>query len=318
MADEPTQPNEPTSDSEQSEGLLYHYTDQNGLDGILSSDLIWATHSQFLNDLTERKIGFDIYHRVLERVLNSKQRSLPGSIDVWKKILSNYFEATEAYTVSFSGDRDNEKPGQAGDRLSQWRGYTSGRQGYCMGFRRRSIDEIAKTLPKALYLAGFLEDCDYSTESMTDDIESSTREHFDNILTIKDDYFKSHPLEASYRPYDDPDVHAAIRKYAGDMLLQCSIFKHSGFIEENETRMIVVFINGVSNCNLIEYRTGHIVQTPYIKIPIGIRQDSSLSRILIGPSANQEQAVAILRIRLLQMGLPDVEVVPSIIPYRNW
>jgi hypothetical protein len=311
---EPQQTGNPTKP----EGLLYHYTDQNGLDGILSSDCIWATHYRFLNDLTERKIGFDIYHRALEKVLNSKQRSLPGSIDVWKKILSNYFEASEAYTVSFSRDRDNEMPGQAGDRLSQWRGYTSGRQGYCMGFRRRSIDEIANILPDALHLAGFLADCNYSTETMTNKIESSTREHFDNILTIKDDYFMKHPLDTSYRPYDDRDVRTAIRKFAGDMLLQCSIFKHSGFEEENGTRLIVIFVNGVSKCDLIEYRPGHIVQTPYIRIPIGIRQDSSMSRIVIGPSANQEQTVAILRVRLLQMGLPDVEVVPSKIPYRNW
>jgi hypothetical protein len=105
------QEHQPTEDQAKP-GLLFHYTDQNGLDGILSSDCIWATHYRFLNDLTERKIGFDIYHRALEKVLNSKQRSLPGSVDVWKKILSNYFEASEAYTVSFSRDRNNEKPGQ--------------------------------------------------------------------------------------------------------------------------------------------------------------------------------------------------------------
>jgi len=34
--------------------LLYHYTAQTGLDGILSSDSIWATHYRFLNDTMER------------------------------------------------------------------------------------------------------------------------------------------------------------------------------------------------------------------------------------------------------------------------
>lgn len=37
--------------SEQAEPeLLYHYTDQQGLDGILSSGEIWATHYRFFND----------------------------------------------------------------------------------------------------------------------------------------------------------------------------------------------------------------------------------------------------------------------------
>jgi hypothetical protein len=33
--------------------FLYHYTTENGLDGILKSDSIWATHYRFLNDLSE-------------------------------------------------------------------------------------------------------------------------------------------------------------------------------------------------------------------------------------------------------------------------
>lgn len=173
-------------------------------------------------------------------------------------------------------------------------------------------------LPDRLQLAGFLADCNYSTEIMKDRIESSTREHFDRIIGIKDDYFKKHPLEKSYRPYDDGGVRVAIRDYASNMLLQCSIFKHYGFEEENETRLILIFVVGASDCALIEYRPEHIIIAPYIKVSLGIREDSSLSRIVIGPSDNQEQAVTILKFRLLQMGLPDVEVVPSTIPYRNW
>ena len=102
-----------------SEGLLYHYTDQRGLDGILASDTIWATHYRFLNDLTERKIGFDTYLNAIEKVLNSRQHLLPGSIDAWRKIALNYFEASAAFSVSFSRDRENEKTGQAGDHYGK-------------------------------------------------------------------------------------------------------------------------------------------------------------------------------------------------------
>ena len=34
-------------------GPLYHYTDSNGLLGIMRSRRLWATHSQYLNDASE-------------------------------------------------------------------------------------------------------------------------------------------------------------------------------------------------------------------------------------------------------------------------
>lgn len=34
-------------------GLLYHYTSQHGLLGILGSQAVWATNTHFLNDPTE-------------------------------------------------------------------------------------------------------------------------------------------------------------------------------------------------------------------------------------------------------------------------
>jgi len=38
------------------EGLLYHYTNQKGLLGILKEKCIWATHLRYLNDMSEGEI----------------------------------------------------------------------------------------------------------------------------------------------------------------------------------------------------------------------------------------------------------------------
>lgn len=149
-------------------------------------------------------------------------------------------------------------------------------------------------------------------------IESQIREHFDRIQAIRNEFFRQHPLELTYSPYNDPNAGSAISEFAGKILFQSSVIKHAGFEEENETRLIVIFVDGVSDCNLIDFRPGHMGQTPYIKIPLGIVENLSLSRIVSCPSASQEQAFAALRIRLSQMGLRRVEVVPSKIPYRNW
>jgi len=44
---------------------IYHYTDVNGLIGLISSGCIWAIHVNRLNDLSENKHGFDL---VMEHV----------------------------------------------------------------------------------------------------------------------------------------------------------------------------------------------------------------------------------------------------------
>jgi len=51
-------PNEPE--------FLYHYTDQNGLIGILKHKCIWATHSQLLNDLSKYRIVFNALQRKIK------------------------------------------------------------------------------------------------------------------------------------------------------------------------------------------------------------------------------------------------------------
>jgi hypothetical protein len=319
MVDQTVQQEEAADDSAKPEKLLYHYTDQKGLDGILESGCMWATHYRFLNDSSERKIGFGIYSKAVEKVVNSKKNLFPEGPDKWNEVLSNYFDLTDAYTVSFSKDRDDENIGQAGDRLSQWRGYTSGTQGFCLGFINQSIAERASNLPGDLGLFGQLENCNYSEIDMASKIEIYTNELFKEMEQINDRYFASHPHEKNFQIIEHEGIKVSIRKYASNMLLQCSIYKHPGFEEENEARLIAIFVKGGSaDSNLIEFRPGKLGQTPYIEIPLGIRQQkSSLKRIIIAPSPNMEQVVARLKIRLLQMGLPHVKVVASKIPYRN-
>jgi hypothetical protein len=61
--------------------LLYHYTDQRGLDGILSSASIWATHYKFLNDFSERDHGFGFFSKAIERI-----HTQPGTTERFSKI----------------------------------------------------------------------------------------------------------------------------------------------------------------------------------------------------------------------------------------
>ncbi|MGA3345583.1 MAG: HepT-like ribonuclease domain-containing protein, partial [Terracidiphilus sp.] len=55
--------------------LLYHYTTQEGLLGILKSRSIWASHIRFLNDTSEGKIFLGAFTEILEEMRKNNQKS---------------------------------------------------------------------------------------------------------------------------------------------------------------------------------------------------------------------------------------------------
>jgi hypothetical protein len=320
MEDAPAQPNETPERPERPEGLLYHYTDQAGLEGILENNCIWATHSAFLNDASERKIGLDIFRTVMDTIRHDNKTFLGVVACAWEQTFQNYLKEISAYSISFSRYREGGAFQKCNDRLSQWRGYSNGRQGYCLGFSYRDIYEASERLSMKIQLAVFLRDCNYDMNDSYVQMNQEIRALFGTLERLKDKYLRDRPTENQYSIGKDNCALAFIHDYAARLLVMLSVFKHPGFFEESETRLIVLFINkGVSRPELIKHRSAKSGDTPYIEVPIGIRnQPSSLAEITVGPSVKQEQAIENLKILLQQKGLHDVKVVSSQIPYRNW
>lgn len=48
--------------------ILYHFTDANGLVGIVRSQSLWFTRASGLNDASEFVLGMEVSRRVLERL----------------------------------------------------------------------------------------------------------------------------------------------------------------------------------------------------------------------------------------------------------
>lgn len=314
MENTSTPPNENPAGQEQPEELLYHYTKQQGLDGILSSGYMRATHYKFLNDATERAIGFNTYLRLIDKYAQDHSFIDRKFSNDLMEILISHLDDVDTYSISFSRnikDASGKIIKNGDDRLSQWRGYALGEQGYCLGFYLQDINTIASNLQTKMQIKGFLGDCCYDMEIF----ESLATESADNIYKPVMAYTNDGIADKSPKN----EFVKALYYYAELLMQHCTIYKHSGFNEEAETRFFTKFIKGTTDTSLINFRPGKLGNTPYIEIPMGIHgQPSSLSQITVGPSANQEQAMAILRIRLQQLGLSRVKVIPSEIPYRNW
>src|SRR5208283_5453847 len=60
-------------------GLLYHYTSEEGLHGIIESDNIRATHVRFLNDYTEFRQAFK--EAYVAALTDAFREGLPKDLD---------------------------------------------------------------------------------------------------------------------------------------------------------------------------------------------------------------------------------------------
>lgn len=113
--------------------FLFHYTDINGLYGILENNNIRCTHISYLNDHDEFFHGLEIFNEVLQKYDNGQ----PGlekfknrfKIDKLSKNPEEFKLAIEKFNIyvfSLSAEKDD---------LNQWRSYSNGDDGYSILIR---------------------------------------------------------------------------------------------------------------------------------------------------------------------------------------
>src|SRR5690348_10079731 len=65
--------------------ILHHYTDAFGVQGIISSNCLWATATQFSNDLSEIEYAVSIATEIIKEMWGSKKNTSP-----WEKVLAEH------------------------------------------------------------------------------------------------------------------------------------------------------------------------------------------------------------------------------------
>ena len=117
--------------------LIYHYTDENGLWGILSSGTIRATNIFSLNDPNELKHGLEIAQLVFEdkaKELSNFEKEFVRKFRVFTQKKSK--DLVNLYCLSFSLHYDE---------LSQWRSYANDGKGFAIGFNKNKIENYLKS-----------------------------------------------------------------------------------------------------------------------------------------------------------------------------
>lgn len=313
---------------------LYHYTNWEGLQGILKSQSLWATNYQYLNDYTEITLFEEklidqahphvkqAYEKIIEENPQIKREIIAyGGLekiiehDV-KGLVKSLYRATGngIYITSFCGPHKDEKINSNG-LLSQWRGYGQD-GGVAVVFDTKKLEEIINLEAQLFqYNSIILADLIYSDDDVKFKEELSGEIAKLNEATKL--LFRSESLKGEHYP----DV-----SFAYNPFVQCICrYKHYGFSEENEVRIAAlptVFDQelldlaskdggGLKSEKEIKYRERNGEQISYVELFSSTDIDLPIEKIIIGPHKEKEMRAKSLRERVGDA----IEVTCSEIPF---
>ncbi|MEQ0653051.1 DUF2971 domain-containing protein [Klebsiella sp. JB_Kp009] len=275
---------------------LCHYTNLYGFQGIIQSNVLWATHNMFLNDKTEFLHGIECASKAAASLESNIMD--PG----WQEYVKEYikfkdqFNASNAYSLSFCKDDS--------DKLSQWRGYGGNQQGVCLVFDKDELINHLNTTNIVSFQAEgrFFEMAKYlfshdSVEYVNPEESDVFKKAMEEVWTNTNSLVPNIGIENTAIPF------------ILDLLV--SYFKHPGFKEENEFRIVV---HKLYADEFLKFRVGSSSLIPYIEV--GDREKKlPFKKIVLGPSKDPDLLYKSVKMFLNKNNL-KCEVDFTKVPYK--
>jgi hypothetical protein len=327
VANVTTQQDESPSDPVKPEELLYHYTTQHGLLGILKQKCIWATHIRYLNDTSEG----NIVSRVIFEEFSSRYNTAPlfqmlgMATDKAASVVEPVDEDTLGQGTTMASWATSQNVfvssfSEKGDSLSQWRAYSERSGGYSIGFRPEYLHAVGERFlngrPDRFFQGSdTLVRCIYYDEeeerSLREEIKKLVSAYIEEVATTA-----KLPVGEGIQGFRTPAALAI--KHFLKLGQRSAITKDNGFREEAEWRLAFLLQQG-STATDIEFRPGSSMPVPYLEVPLRLAdQLIGICKVIVGPCPHPSEAAKSVEMLLQSAGFRGVEVVSSQIPYRNW
>lgn len=275
---------------------IWHYTDANGLIGILQSGKIWTTQVTCLNDALEQRYFGDLVHDAVKE--RRKQNSDPVTEPLFRiadeALDARDFTATGQFVACFS---------EAEDDLGQWRGYGGGECGYAIGFRAQAILGATSSNPSSLLLP----------MSYADNIHSAI---VADVIRMAEFYFR-HGLS---RGIADPAAWAAefVMAFANELSIIAATVKHPKFSGEAERRIATLLQPGQHDALI--FRQKRMLLARHLPFDLSTAVDGvrrlPITRVYVGPGPAQKVSKISVGDLLLQQKYQGISVELSTVPYR--
>jgi hypothetical protein len=270
--------------------ILYHYTSQAGLLGILASDRIWATDIHALNDWTEFRLLFATGS--MQLLVDAFNSGLPDDIDVdAKKMMIECVLAErnfpELLKIIKADPPRGERKGvfvcsftAAGDLLSQWRGYSYSSQGFSLGFDTTLLKKQLEGVHTPDTSTELIE-CIYDEATIRERIRDLGRKAAGGCRELKD---RDEIVPASFRTLRNPSPNYRKHVYYLEksftfatvpFLRLAAQFKHHGFQEEREWRVLYRAFWKTLLPDTVKFRSGQFGPTSFVEIPLGLHSQAT-------------------------------------------
>ena len=284
--------------------ILYHYTSQDGLIGMLNTKTIWASNIHYLNDSKEFALALDLASQELaKRISAATSQGDRSRLELLRDTI--YTTAgVNTCVCCFS---------ELGDVLSQWRGYGGGNAGFSVGFTREWFMRVKETLGLSL------SPCIYDPEIQQRLIQDAIDEFFATNAEKEPDYWDRN---RGYMYPERPNTFVVLRHAGNDfatrLALIAPLVKEKSFTDEREWRLVAASVSA----HELHHRPRRSMLIPYYNISIGDDKFDSIREIVVGPTPHPDLSAASVRSLAIAAGLvnPDniLETKTTSIPFRNW
>ena len=286
--------------------VLHHYTDSFGAHGILTSNSIRATATQYSNDLSEIEYAVAVAKDVFTELWGNKKR-----IGQWERFLAEHVLLVITKPLHTFGQPFIVSFCEEGDLLSQWRAY-GGNSGFSLAFRSLCHNGDLRLICKD----GFRT---MVKKVVYNPVRQRTRLRYvlDKVIKLVNGF----PF-----PVNSPKGAAAHLEVGLMLILEltdwASTVKHQSFSEEREWRIItypkgatLVGTTPKNYAGVTVEPTAKLLR-PYMVLKPPPKKRLPLLGIRCGPSPFQEQSARALEIQLQKDGYKSLPVTFSGVPLR--
>ena len=288
----------------QGSGSVYHYTTIEALvNGIIPKNkkeklIMWATHSNYMNDPKEFRVEFDNFIKDTENIQIMQ--------DVFKDVnIDDVLSKVDVFLLSFSANKDY---------LPMWSMYGRNGNGVILEFDKKNLMSTSNSVIRCLYPRSkeYYKIIELLRKIFTenDDYKFSKGRFFLALDKVR--HKKSTFDERKLRLRDKCNCDSCIKDFASMMaliLLPIIAHKHRAYEYEKEFRSIIL----ADNLDSIKYRYRDGMLVPYIERKIN---RSALKSIIIGPTQDFERSKKSLDMFLKSRGFNNIPIIKSNVPYR--
>ena len=279
--------------------LIYHYTNDFGLRGILETGQLWLSDIFNLNDPSELSYGFS--HAV--NILNSKANNGPPETQIFAKHFGDFhqrgMQGTAYYFVcSFSSD---------GNDLGQWRAYADNGRGYVLGFDAKALEEVFTKEGGAPIPSNSTFHVTYNDIELADIHDRLVKGMFGLISLPRGKKLENLLINAYKR-----ELSVLLSVHT---LRTALFFKHEAYKNEREYRFLQIHRADIPPPEVKRrYRPYELVK--YREFDWRRLRAGALKQIIVGPAADRSKAIQFATDCLSEFHVGDVEITCSDIPYR--